>query len=229
MTRRGALLPLLAIVVAACGAAPPDSPRDGTPAATPSGVPSPDPAITPQPSASSAGQVGRPFVASDILEAMRLSRRPGGVPDELQTEAIAWAIADEIWTLGGAPWTSIVVGGSCGPTECTLEVSGAPAEAVAEDLWVFTITPASGAVAVASTVLRGMSPSLLDRADGVVRNSPSAPASEAILTSGRWLPPPDDGELILSYRTGAEIGACGVDYTVDVDGGTVIDESIVSC
>lgn len=229
MTHRGGLLPLVVIVLAACGSVPPGSPRDGTPAATASGISSLRPAITPQPSATSTARVGRPFVAGDILEAMRQSRRPGGVPDELETEAIAGAIADEIWTLEGAPWTSIVAGGSCGPAECTLEVSGAPADAVAEDAWVFAITPSSGGVAVASAVLRGMSASLLDRADRVVRGSPSAPAPAAILASGRWLPPPDDGTVVLSYRNGAEAGTCGVDYTVDVEGAAVIDEATVSC
>lgn len=61
------------------------------------------------------------------------------------------------------------------------------------------------------------------------RTSPSAPAPEAILTSGRWLPPPSAGGVVLSYRTGAEAGACGVDCTVDVVAATVTDESTVSC
>ncbi|HEX7197446.1 MAG TPA: hypothetical protein VF364_11515, partial [Candidatus Limnocylindria bacterium] len=62
------------------------------------------PSATASPKAFDLPEAGRPFDAEAILAAMRDSRRPGGVPDEMQTDAIAAAVADAIWTIDGEPW-----------------------------------------------------------------------------------------------------------------------------
>ncbi len=205
-------------------------PASASARSSPSSEPSDDPSTPATPDDEPLGLTpGRPFRAEDILQAMRASRRPGGVPDEIETTAIARAVADEIWTIHGEPWSSIVAGASCGPRTCTLEISGAPPDAVGDDLWVFEVTPTTGTVTVTTSVLRGMRPSLLEIADAVVRGDPAAPPADAILTSSRWLPPPASDLVVLSYRNGAETGACGADYTVDIAGATVADETVIQC
>src|SRR5919106_411779 len=49
----------------------------------------PSPTVVPSIPPLDIGESGRPFEAADLLEAMRSSPRPGGVPDQLETEAIA--------------------------------------------------------------------------------------------------------------------------------------------
>ncbi len=229
MTRPRLVAALAGGLLAACSAATPLPTASPSGSSAPTADSSPPATTTPEPSQQLSPSPGKPFDASEVLAAMRDSRRPGGVPDELETDAIAAAVADKLWTFDGAPWTTIVAGGSCGPETCTLEMSGAPPDAVAEDLWVFEVTLATRQVAVGSTNLRGIDAQTLQLADEIVRTSAENPGTETLLGSARWLPPPDDHLLVLSYRTGAETGTCGLDVTVDRQTESVVDAVTVAC
>ncbi len=235
MTLRVPVILTVGLLLAACSTAPSGalptagaaSPMVSDPLPTASTA---EPTESTQSSPGVAVAPGRPFDAQQILDAMRSSRRPGGVPDQLENLAVATAIADAIWTFDGEPWTEIVAGGSCGPQTCTLEVSGRLAGATDEDLWIFEVTPSSGAVTVMSSLLRGLDQRTLDAADAILRADPDdAPPSDAFRSSARWLPPPDAGRVVLSYRRGNEEGDCGIDYTVDLRRGSVVDRAVVSC
>lgn len=229
--RSGVASLVLGMVLAACTASSP------VPSPTVTGTPSASPSNTPRPTASptTSEEPGleitpdTPFTADEILDAMRESRRPGGVPDAVETEAVASALADAIWTFDGEPWTAIVAGGSCGAASCTLEIAGAPEGSEGEDLWVFAVDPVSGEVRVADSTLRGLDPTVTAAAADIVAQSRSDPGADAFLSSARWLPPPDEGLVVLSYRTGAETGACGVDLTVDLRDRIVVDRASIAC
>ncbi len=173
---------------------------------------------------------GRPFDATAILAAMRDSRRPGGVPDELETDAVAAALAEAIWTIDGEPWTTMSTGGSCGPQTCTLEIAGAATGTHGEDLWVFEVVPDSGDVQVVSTDLRSLPDDLVGHLDELTRSlfHPGTIASLR-LTNGRWLPPPDESRFVVSYRSGGEESSCGADITVDAVVPSVISDLALDC
>lgn len=229
-------------VATACVAESPTPPPDPTvtathmptsPAATAGADPSPEaestaPAVAvgidvPEPS--------RHFDGVDILDAMHTSRRPGGVPQELQTEPIASAVAQSIWTFDASdPWWELVAGGSCGPETCSLEVSGAPDGAVGEDLYVFEVTRASGAVELVASNLRGFPQSLMSRLDELARSLLDAASFEGLaLVSARWLPPPDEGQFVLSYRSGGEEGSCGMDLTIHAPSAHITADASYDC
>ena len=172
---------------------------------------------------------GRPFDAETLLEAMRDSRRPGGVPDALETEAVAARLADAIWTVDGRPWATLSAGGSCGPEACTLEIGGAHAGAEGEDVWTFTVTPATGSVALSSTTLRSLPTQLVARLDDLARRLHPLPDERSLLVgAAAWQPPPDDGRFVLSYRSGDETG-CALELTLDLGDGELVDESAAGC
>lgn len=160
---------------------------------------------------------------------MRASRRPGGVPDQLETEAIAGAVAERLWTLDGQPWPEVVVGGSCGPAQCTLEVAGTPPGALGEDLYVFSVDLASGSVELVDASLRGLPAGLALQLDEVARGIASNELLYMELASVRWLPPPDEGSFILAYRTGGEEGSCGLDANLDATTGIIWDLARRNC
>ena len=233
----------LLLVATGCGAAGPSpgsgetSPAAGaiTPAetseatASASAPASPSPTPTPMPGVA-LPEPGRPFDAATILAAMRDSRRPGGVPDEIETEAIGTALASAIWTFDGAPWTTTAAGGSCGPQTCTLELAGAREGLTGDDLWVFSVTPATGSVEVVTAELRALPADLLAALDGLVRAlDADGSLSGMILASVKWLPPPAGGAFVASYRSGGEEGSCGADVTLDALGGALISEQPVGC
>ncbi len=217
------------VMMAGCGAPGPSAPEslavsrapvasEAAPASpsaapTPSSTPAPTPLLAlPQP--------GRPYDAAAVLEAMRTSRRPGGVPDEVETPPIAAAIAERIWTFDGSPWPSLTAGGSCGPDRCTIELAGTPAGALGEDLYVFSVLPATGKVEVLDASLRGLPTALLPELDEAARAVTVEDLGDLVLGSARWLPPPDEGTFLLAYRSGGEEGAPAVDVLLDVDEGT---------
>lgn len=212
-----------AIVVAACSGPPPAT---SEPAATPAAsVIIGDPGNT-----LSLRPTGRPFDAQDILQAMRDSRRPGGVPAELQTEAIAAAVADTIWTLQGDPWDTISTGGSCGADACTLEVAGSAAGDVGEDVWVLSVAPASTEVEVVSADLHAIPGATADAVDRAARAAEGGAALDRmLLTSVRWLPPPDDGTFALAYRSGDEEESCSIDVRLDIVGGELTEVATSGC
>lgn len=202
--------------------------------AVPSVTPS-TPSLSSSSSAEASGvevaEPGRPFDATAILEAMRTSRRPGGVPDELETERIAGAVAEAIWTFDGRPWTTMSIGGSCGTDTCLLEVAGTRPGMAGEDLWVFEAAPAPGDVALTTAELHSVPKDLVARLDETLSTdilSRMARGTMA-LTSVRWLPPPDEGHFVLGYRSGGEEGSCGVDVTVHAPTAEVVSETTLDC
>lgn len=173
---------------------------------------------------------GRPFDAATLLAAMRESTRPGGVPDEIETDAIAAALADAIWTFDGRPWTTTAASGSCGPETCTLEVAGARRDMTGDDLWVFSVTPTTGSVEVFSAEVRSLPDEAAVVVDQLVRAlDADGSLSGMIPTSLKWLPPPDDGTFVASYRSGGEEGSCGVDVTLDADEAVIVSEQSLGC
>jgi hypothetical protein len=172
---------------------------------------------------------GRPFDAQAILVAMRESRRPGGVPAELQTDEIAAAVADRVWTFDGEPWRDLVIGGSCGPETCTLEVAGRTEGALGEDLYVFSVTPSTEIVDLVSADLLGVPEDLLDDLDATARAGVEEPLEGLSLLGVRWLPPPAAGQYVLAYRPGGEEGSCGMDVVLDAAVGAITSANEVNC
>jgi len=156
------------------------------------------------------------------------SPRPDGVPEELQTDAIAAAIADAIWTFDGGAWDRPIVSGVCGTT-CTLEVSGSHAGTGGEDLWIFHVDPSSGSVEVASAELRALPNHVVDLVDRLARRLGTSLADDMLLTTVAWQPPPDGDQFSLSYRSGGEEGSCAVEILVDARAGTLVDERASGC
>jgi hypothetical protein len=212
----------LAVVGAGCAVAPAPSGRLAT-----------DPASRPTQAAGAsdggAAVPGQPFAAADILAAMRDSRRPGGVPDELQTDAIASAAAELLWTFDGTPWTTMAAGGSCGTDTCTLELAGAPDGAAGEDVWVLDVQPSTGTVTVASADLHGLPTDALEALDRAARDAAGGDLPDDLLLAGaRWLPPPDPG-FVLAYRSGDEEGSCAADVVLDATATTVEELTATGC
>ncbi|HEY7463671.1 MAG TPA: hypothetical protein VH987_04435 [Candidatus Limnocylindria bacterium] len=187
--------------------------------ATPDGSPSPG---TQSGSAAPSGVApGRPYDAATVLQAMRESRRPGGVPEALQIQQVAAAAAAELWTFDGSPWATMAIGGACGPATCSLEVAGTPAGGAGTDLYSFSVDPDAGTVAVESVDLHGY-PAALDAALDAAVQAVAADRVRGLAYSGaRWLPPPEAGRFLVAYRSGGEEGAPGVDLLVDLDSGAV--------
>lgn len=225
----------VALLLAACSsnvASPPvSSPASGgTPSASPSAIatpapssvpPSPAPSPSPTPTPAKAGT---PYDASTLLQAMADSRRPGGVPDQVQTTPIADQMAQAIWTYDGQPWPALAISGSCGPASCTIDVSGTPDGAAGEDLYTFDVRPDDGMVDVLLADLHGYPTELNSMLDEIARKGVAADRLAGLsLVSARWVPPPDDGQYVLSYRSGGEEGSPALDVVVDLSSGMVLD------
>lgn len=181
------------------------------------------PSIQASAEASVAPEAGRPYDAEDILAAMRDSRRPGGVPDEIQTETIAAAIAAEVWTWSAEPWETIAASGGCGPATCTLELAGAPPDAAGVDLYTFEIDPAGESVSLSASDLHGYPAALEPQLDAAAREDvPAAELEGLALAAAAWLPPPDSGRFRLAYRSGGEEGAPGLDVVLELGSGEVL-------
>lgn len=222
MRRASLLVAVLAALLAACATERP-TPTQSDPSPTPaptSAAPTASVEASAGPSLAPPAP-GRPYESEDILAAMRESRRPGGVPDELETAEIAGAIADEIWTLGGEPWAIVAIGASCGEPSCDVEVAGAPAGGAGEDLYLFRVDPARGAVELLQSILLGIDPATVEALDAYARDRWSGDLDGFALATARWLPPPDDGRFVLAYRSGGEEGSPAFDLLVDVEAGTV--------
>lgn len=230
---------LAALLVVSCAADPAASPD-------PTGrTSSPAPTVTPAPSVTATAsptdvatpgpmptvplpEIGRPFDAADILDAMRTSRRPGGVPLQLQTQAVAEQVAGAIWTYEGQPWATMSAGGSCGPSICSLEIAGTRPDATAEDLWVFEIV--GGEVEVVAAELRALPAELVTSLDEVARSlEAQIDEHELALTNARWLTPASDGRFRLSYRSGGEERSCRMEVTIEVIEGALLDSDATDC
>ena len=191
------------------------------------GAPDPSPS---QPAPSWAPiESGHPFDAETILAAMRESRRPGGVPDEIETPAIAAEIAETVVTFDGKAWSTVSIGGSCGPSTCTVDIGGSRPDALGEDVWAFSVEPATEQVSVIDSQLGSVPADVVELADLAVRaSSLGAQVAELVIGSVSWLPPPD-GRLVLAYRSGEEEGSCRRDVSVDMTSGSVELEREVDC
>jgi hypothetical protein len=233
MARAGLIPSILALVLAGC--AGPASPSISVPASSASVSASPvtkpasastAPEASPTSTASADTQpsMGRPYDAAAILAAMQESRRPGGVPQDIQTASIAEQLAASIWTYDGEPWPMLTASGSCGPSDCTLDLSGTPAGATGEDLYTFSVTPGEEMVELLVADLHGYPKQLDSMLDGIVRDGLAEDRLSGLaLVAGRWLPPPRDGQFILGYRSGGEEGSPALDVTVDLPTGRVLD------
>jgi hypothetical protein len=162
---------------------------------------------------------------------MRTTPRPDGVPAELQTDAIAAAIAEAIWTVDGEAWDSIVAGGSCGESSCQLEVAGARSGTAGDDVWTFGVVPSTTTVTVESTELRAIPESLVEALDDLVRSLVAAADLEGMLiTAATWQPPPAADRYTVAYRSGGEEGSCGLEVVVEPRSEQIVDRrSIGSC
>jgi len=209
----------LAMTLAACGA-----PETSSPVSLPShsSIPSSRSA-----EASPSGPLpARPYDGAAVLQAMRDSRRPGGVPAALQTDAVAAAVANELWTWNGEPWPQLVIGGSCGPSSCSLEVAGTPSNAAGADLYVLSIDPDSAAVTVESSDLHGY-PSQLDAQLQAIAQDVAPDAIAGLrYTSAQWLPG-NPSQYLLAYRSGGEEGSPGVDLLIDAASRTLLQQDPV--
>lgn len=194
-----------------------------------SGCSSPGPSDTASDTPRVVPEPGRPFDSTTILEAMRASRRPGGVPDQLETDGIAVTLAQRIWTVDGEPWATVSIGGSCGPVRCTLDVAGSRPGS-GEDLYVFEIIPASGEVAPLSTNLSSIPPELVAVLDALARAAEPAIERDGLtLATARWLPPPAIDRFELSYRSGNEEGSCELELSLDAASGAAEVRSARGC
>jgi hypothetical protein len=173
---------------------------------------------------------GRPYDADQLLAAMNDSRRPGGVPAEIRDAGIAARLAERLWTFDGAPWEAIAAGGSCGPTTCTLELSGGTTAGDGEDVWIFTINPADGTVEVVAADLHAVPDETAAGLDRLARALDVDGVLDGLLpTAVRWLPPPAEDRVRLAYRSGDEEGSCSIDLELDVAAGRIIDVTTSGC
>ena len=209
MTATRGLAVAAVLVLVACGTSTPD----------------------PSPSASVAlPEPGRPYGADDVLEAMRDSRRPGGVPAELQERGIAADVADQLWTLDGEPWDAIAAGGACSPSACTLELSGSTDASEGEDVWRFTVDLTSGAVEVVNADLHAVPNEVAVALDRMARALDEEGLLDDLLyTSVRWLPPPAEDRFRLAYRSGNEEESCSVDLELDAAAGRITEVEPSGC
>jgi hypothetical protein len=169
------------------------------------------------------GTPGRPYEVASVLAAMRDSQRPGGVPHELMTDEIGRAVTSQLWTWDGQPWLVLSIGGACGPSSCSLDVTGSRADSPGADLYSFSVDPTSGAVTLATADLHAYPRNLDARLDEAGRAAAGDAVTGLAYIGARWLPPPDAGRYWLAYRSGGEEGAPGLDLLLDLANGELIE------
>ncbi|HEX5826387.1 MAG TPA: hypothetical protein VFY23_02620 [Candidatus Limnocylindrales bacterium] len=123
---------VVAGALAACSPAA-SSPVDPGSSKKPSTSPpaaSADPVATPVvPSASPAADVpGRPYDGQALLALMRTQQQPALDPS-LVTDAVAAAMAEQVWTYDGTPYRQVMFEGSCESGACALGLTGLPSAA----------------------------------------------------------------------------------------------------
>jgi hypothetical protein len=170
-----------------------------------------------------AATPGHPYDADELLTAMRGSTRPGGVPDQLETDAIAAALAEQIWTWDGEPWAIISVGAACGESQCSVDVAGSKEGVAGADLYTFNVSVGDGTVDLVTTDLRAYPAALDASLDRVARAAGAAELGALSYAGAQWLPPPDEDRYRLAYRSGGEEGAPGVDLLLDLATGEVLE------
>ena len=226
------------LALTACAAPPPPSPSLVPPSDDPTPTPEVTTAATATPTASEPGGAGidlpiagRPLDAAAVLEAMRATTRPGGVPDELETVEAAAAIAQAIWTVDGMPWDTASIGGFCGTATCTLDVAGSRDDRAGEDLWTLEVDRGTGSLELLVADVRSLPPALVDELDRLARLLvEEVDGDSLLLVNARWLPPPaEGGRFVLSYRSGGEEGSCAREITVNATRGEVVDDHASGC
>ncbi|HEY7526249.1 MAG TPA: hypothetical protein VIA82_05400 [Candidatus Limnocylindria bacterium] len=218
MAPRHLIAPLMTLALVACAS---PTPSASVPTFTPTATGGASQATTvPTPT---GPLPARPYDGAAVLQAMRDSRRPGGVPAELQTAEIAAAVANTLWTWDGEPWPELVIGGSCAAAACSLEVAGTPPDAAGADLYILGVDRASATVTVESTDLHGYPRQL----DGQLKAIATEVAPDAIrglrFASAQWMPMAA-GQYLLAYRSGGEEGSPGVDLLIDAPSRTLLDQ-----
>jgi hypothetical protein len=154
---------------------------------------------------------------------MRDSRRPGGVPDQLETHAVAAAVAAQLWTWDGEPWGILSVGGACGSDACSLDVAGSTDGTAGTDLYSFAVEPGSGAVSLVDADLHAHPADLEAEMDAAARAALDEAQLEGLaLVGARWLPPPETDRYWLAYRSGGEEGAPMLEVLLDLASGEVL-------
>lgn len=227
----------LALLLSACEAtATPTSTASVTPTSSPSPVATASSTVSPTTSEPDAVGItlpapGTPWDGAALLDEMRRSTRPGGVPDEVQTPSLAEAIAAEVWTVDGATWDTIAIGGFCGTSTCTIDLAGAHLGRAGEDLWTVEIDLASGDVEPIVADVRSLPWDLVDELDGLARSlDDGGDLASMMLTTARWLPPPaEPGRFVLSYRSGGEEGSCAREVLLDAAAGVVVEQGESGC
>lgn len=198
-----------------------------TPLSSPTATESPGSSAqtaSPSPTSShTSGEPGRPYQASDVLAAMRASRRPGGVAQQLQTDEVAGEVAALLWTWDGSAWTDLAIGGACGPETCTLEITGSTDGLAGADAYSFSVATGGGDVQLVDADLHGYPPSLEPDLGAIAASGLTAEQLDGLALVGvRWLTPPESGRYWLSYRSGGEEGSPGLDVLVDLPAGQVV-------
>lgn len=142
---------------------------------------------------------------------------------------VADAIAGDIWTIDGATWDTIAIGGFCGHSTCTLDLAGTHIGRAGEDLWTVEVDLGTGETEPIVAEVRSLPWSLVDELDRLARTL-DADLDPLVLTTVRWLPPPaEPGRFMLSYRSGGEEGSCAREVLLDAAGGDIADKSASNC
>jgi hypothetical protein len=235
----GSVVVGLVLLLTACGTSTTSEPP---PARSASAVPSASATAQPTPgrrsqSAEPTGTgialptPGAPWDGATLLDEMRSSTRPGGVPDEVETMPIADAIADVIRTADGAAWDTMAIGGYCGTATCTIDIAGAHIGRAGEDLWTLEVDPAAASVEPLVAEVRSLPWDLVDTLDRLARTlDEDGSLGPMILSTARWLPPPaEPGRFVLSYRSGGEEGSCARELLLDAELGEIVEESATGC
>lgn len=207
---------MLTLALAACTSTPSPTGSASVPAPSVTGITEP------------LVQPGRPYDADAVLQAMRDSRRPGGVPEALQTDEVASAVAAQLWTFDGQPWAQLVIGGACGPSTCTLDVAGTPAGAAGSDLYSLSVDPDAASVTLEASDLHGYPAALDAQLDDAAQALVGDRLAGLSFVGARWLPPPDGGLFWVSYRSGGEEGSPGLDVLLDPVTGQVVEVRPIS-
>jgi hypothetical protein len=236
---RAVPLTLMLTCLVACGEAVPSVRGSGLATTTPEpSTASMRAAQSPSQPASATPQIGidlpspgSPLNATELLAAMRASTRPGGVPDQLETESLAESLARIILTVDGSPWSTSAIGGSCGNSTCILDVAGSHAGREGEDLWTFEIALRSGAITTLVSDVRSLDAELVASLDELARGRDDQDVlADLVLTTARWLPPPAGlGFFALSYRSGGEEGSCALELVLDAGRGAMVEVTDRGC
>lgn len=220
----------VATLLAACSASVTPQPSSAMAPAVESPARSPSSAASSSavPAAEGWPEAGLPYGGAEILDAMRSSRRPGGVPEALATAAVAEAVAQRLWTIDGTAWDTMAASATCTTSgACRLEVAGTHRGSLGEDVWVFSVDPTTPTVQIADTTLGSVPQAVAADLDALARSLTDLDG--LLLTSARWTPPPDDRLFELSYRDAGEEGGCVVELVLDVSRGEVVDDQRSGC